>query len=312
MSAAANSNERSIAIVAESAENSIAESAESSLAESAEMEKTFSSILDNDYDQREKSNSSSFRVYLNLIIFLFNKETLTLRDVIRFIENQNYAKAEATLQNSTLEGEDLVKLKRGLYSRASDFIFSMGNKILEFLHDLKEQTLAQNVDYLGLLSSIDEEEKGRLTNSIYSVAENARFKGMIIPQQIADEKLYLSVTSHRKGLLKLKDVVMKTISSKASDPEVIDLTCDHFPGYNVSEPQITKIRQLYCSYRSEIGMSISSSSKRKRKRLNSNLTAGTGVRASERIIKNNAKGQSCKKRGCDFYLSSSNRRKKPP
>jgi hypothetical protein len=52
------------------------------------LEETFSGPLDEDYDQREKSSASSFKLYLDMALHVLNQNTLTLRNLILFIEEK--------------------------------------------------------------------------------------------------------------------------------------------------------------------------------------------------------------------------------
>ena len=106
----------------------------------------------------------------------------------------------------------------------------MGNKILEFLRDAQMQKAAENSDYIGLLNSIpNSEEKQRLKNSIDSLSQSDLLQDLKFPEIVADEWLYLSVKRRKSGLLKNQVQIMDTIKTIAADPEIIDLTKEHFP-----------------------------------------------------------------------------------
>ena len=127
------------------AESSVAD-AES---EQQKLESKFGTKLDEDYDQREKSSASSFKLYLDMTIHVLNQNSLSLRDLICLIEKRNYLKTKATLATSSLQNSSL---KKNSFSQTSDFIFTMGNKILDFLRDAQMQKADQNLDYIGLPS----------------------------------------------------------------------------------------------------------------------------------------------------------------
>ena len=169
------------------AESSVAD-AES---EQEKLESKFGTKLDEDYDQREKSSASSFKLYLDMTIHVLNQNSLSLRDLIRLIEKRNYSKTKATLATSSLQNSSL---KKNSFSQTSDFIFTMGNKILDFLRDAQMQKADQNLDYIGLLKSIpNEEDKERLKNSIEVLSQSDLLQDLNFPERIADEWLYLNV-----------------------------------------------------------------------------------------------------------------------
>ena len=126
--------------------------AESSVAnaesEQEKLESMFATQLDDDYNQREKSSASSFQLYLNMTIHVLNQNTLSLRDLILLIEKRNYIKTKASLEASGLDGTAFSDLKKKSFSKTSDFIFEMGNKILEFLRDAQLQRAFQNLDFI--------------------------------------------------------------------------------------------------------------------------------------------------------------------
>jgi len=251
------------------------------------LKETFSDKLDEDYDQREKSSASSFKLYLDMALHVLNQNTLTLRNLILFIEEKNNNKTEEKIAKSGLKGAELSKLRRSLNISSTDFIRSMGNKILDFLRDVKHNRAVQNLDYLGLLSSIEsKDDKVTLGYLIDSLKENQRFSDMIIPERLADERLYLSVKAAREGLLKISNAVIETIRSKAKDPDIIDLTSNDFPvGVNVTDPQFTKIQKMFESYKTEIGSVVS----RKRKRISPQVDSTTvcirsSIRATDKRV----------------------------
>ena len=116
------------------AENTIIVVAESSVAdaesEEKKLESMFATKLDDDFDQREISCASSFKLYLDMTIHVLNQKKLSLRDLILLIEKRNYLKAQSSYEESGLEGTDLTKHKKNKVSKTSDFIFKMGNKRL--------------------------------------------------------------------------------------------------------------------------------------------------------------------------------------
>ena len=258
--------------------------AESSVAnaesEQEKLESMFATQLDDDYNQREKSSASSFQLYLNMTIYVLNQNTLSLRDLILLIEKRNYIKTKASLSASGLDGTAYLDLKKKSFSKTSDFIFEMGNKILEFLRDAQLQRAFQNLDFIGLINSIPNlGDKESLKKSIDSLSQSDLLQDLKFPERIADEWLYLSVKRHKQGFLKNYAEIMDTIKTKAADPEVIDLTLDHFPpGVKVTFPQITKIKTLFSSYKTKVGKSPSNSVSRKRPRIDS-----TDVRSSKRL-----------------------------
>ncbi len=245
------SNEMSIANLNDGIESSIAISESlisdvvSSVLEKEMLENTFSKRLDEDFDQREKSGAKSFKLFFDMAIFVLKQNSLSLRDLILYIEEKHYANSDAIVDKSGLAGKDRLKLRTDLRSKTSDFICTMGNKILQFLHDLKEHKAHQNMDYISLLNTLESVEKQTVMSLLESLLQSSRFNDLIIPQGLAEEKLYLSLKTHRKGLLKLGEVVLDTIKSKASDPEIIDLTLDDFPGHHIKAPQIERINQLF-------------------------------------------------------------------
>ncbi len=109
------------------AESSVADADES---EQQKLESKFGTKLDEDYDQREKSSASSFKLYLDMTIHVLNQNSLSLRDLIRLIEKRNYSKTKATLATSSLQNSSL---KKNSFSKTSDFIFTMGNKIVNLI-----------------------------------------------------------------------------------------------------------------------------------------------------------------------------------
>ena len=198
--------------------------------EQEKLESMFGMKLDDDFDKREKSSARSFQLYLNMTIHVLNQNTLSLRDLILLIEKRNYLKTKASFETSGLEGTDLSKLKKYSISQTSDFIFNMGNKILELLRDAQMQKAAQNMDFIALLNSISNlEEKERLKNSIDSLSQSVLLQDLKFPEIVADEWLYLSVKRQRSGILKKQVEIMDTIKTIAADPEIIDLTLEHFP-----------------------------------------------------------------------------------
>jgi hypothetical protein len=74
------------------AENTIVV-AESSVAddesEEKKLESMFATKLDDDFDQREISCASSFKLYLDMTIHVLNQKKLSLRDLILLIEKRN-------------------------------------------------------------------------------------------------------------------------------------------------------------------------------------------------------------------------------
>ena len=306
------------------AENTIKVVAESSVAdaesEEKKLESMFATKLDDDFDQREISNASSFKLYLDMTIHVLNQKTLSLRDLILLIEKRNYLKAQSSYEESGLEGTDLTKHKKNKVSKTSDFIFKMGNKILEFLRDAQMQKAAENSDYIDLLKSIpNSEEKQRLKNSIDSLSQSDLLQDLKFPNIVADEWLYLSVKRRKSGLLKNQVEIMDTIKTIAADPEIIDLTLEHFPpGCKPSKPQIETIKTLFTCYKTKVGKSVSISKSRKRPRVdrinstdvgtNQESTESRVVRSSQRVTdlsKTRSKAQSdpyC------VYTSSSHRK----
>jgi len=259
------------------AESSVAD-AES---EQEKLESKFGTKLDEDYDQREKSSAKSFKLYLDMTIHVLNQSSLTLRDLILLIEKRNYSKTKATLATSSLPTSSLKKTS---FSQTSDFIFTMGNKILDFLRDAQMQRADQNLDYIGLLKSIqNEEDKERLKNSIEVLSQSDLLQDLNFPERIADEWLYLSAKRHKQGLLKIHGAVVDTIKTKAADPEIIDLTSEHFPaGVTVTDPQIITIKKLFSGYKTQMRNFPSNSVSKKRPR------TAIVVRSSKRLADNSS------------------------
>ena len=264
------------------AESSVADADES---EQQKLESKFGTKLDEDYDQREKSSASSFKLYLDMTIHVLNQNSLCLRDLIRLIEKRNYSKTKATLATSSLQNSSL---KKNSFSKTSDFIFTMGNKILDFLRDAQMQKADQNLDYIGLLKSIpNEEDKERLKNSIEVLSQSDLLQDLNFPERIADEWLYLNVKRHKQGLLKIHEEVVDTIKTKATDPEIIDLTSEHFPaGVKVTDPQIQTIKKNFSRYKTQMGNSPSNSVSRKRPRIDSTAIV---VKSSKRLADNSSR-----------------------
>ena len=112
--------------------------------------------------------------------------------------------------------EKRAKFVKDCTARRSDGVFSIGNRVLEFLRDNQQGKLDKNADYQILLNSSGQS----IESNTNSLLDSLRRLPTLDTKMLANEQLRLSLNHPRKGLktnaASLYDIVTKN--------DVIDLT----------------------------------------------------------------------------------------
>jgi hypothetical protein len=196
---------------------------------STEAVATFRSELRSGFDREDLNESTSFISYLKFAIDSILKHE-PLQTALKIIEEEltshvdqkatdNFGpKLPKSKGNAETEAkkEKRAKFVKDYTARRSDGVFSIGNRVLEFLRDNQQGKLDKNADYQILLNSSGQSIES-YTNSLL---DSVRCLPTLDTKMLANEQLRLSLNHPRKGLktnaASLYDIVTKN--------DVIDLT----------------------------------------------------------------------------------------
>ena len=184
----------------------------------------FTPRLQDDLKKNDERNTESIILYLEMCQCMF-ENNYTIRDVLNFIKytqeehvkelaNEHYPLKpgpEKTLEDSL----NRTKFMKAKNQENADAIIRMGNKILQFLVEINEGIIEENPDYKIILQSkTDELWKTNLKTWIANIPSDKGFQSLLNPQQIATEKLFLSVNDPRNRMTSLvSDHVICTVQA---------------------------------------------------------------------------------------------------
>ena len=294
----------------------------------AEFENTFSDQLTKNFEIIDSAHSSNFGLYLEMIIYIF-ENNLSLRNLIITFESSIRKNFEKKLASYT--GTDRKTYEKNLTKSDSDFTCSEGNKVLNFLFDLKEGKVGENMAYQKYLHHSKPEEIPSIRASVETLSVNNNFISSVSSQTIAEEILVLETRKERNGVRKISDVVINTILTKqpisnaTNSPEIVDLTAEDFPtGTKFHKNNLRTINKLYISYLKTINSGIAVpapsnvSVNASPDSFNVTMTADPAtIRASERrprtedVRYTSGLGQSTQRKSKRKSKSKSRERKKP-
>ena len=101
----------------------------------------------------------------------------------------------------------------------------MCNKILDFLADIKMNTIVHNPEYILLQLSTNAQRKETLEAWIRDLPSDEGFQELLNPKALRAEKLFLDVIHYRNGMKEVWDQVIHVVET-LSERNVVDLTAD--------------------------------------------------------------------------------------
>ena len=101
-----------------------------------------------------------------------------------------------------------MKLKR---QEVSDKMTLAGKEILQFLIDINENRITQNVHYRVLQLSLNEDQKDSLSAWITELPNDLVFQNVINPRKICEERLFLTVSHSRNNFRTISEEAVDTI-----------------------------------------------------------------------------------------------------
>jgi len=226
-----------------------------------------------DFKNNSEMNARSFQLYVETAIYLFARrsKSINIRSVFQVIQKSmdiqaedkaletkpKYEKDDCRWKRSDAQERNI--LKTAFLQENSDHMVKMGNKLLDFLENVKNGTFETNPDYRNLLHFCDLSEalKLKYQKEIEKLSKSKHFSTYLSDVLVAQEKVYLQVTHRRNGFLKIADNIAETISSVhecSMGSQIVDLTLDDRLGnyyeakYNAKLSETAKKRAtaIYC------------------------------------------------------------------
>ena len=154
------------------------------------------------------------------------------------------------------------KFLRDSNLKAANRMNKMCNKILDFLADIKMNTIVHNPEYIQLQSSTNAkivQRKETLEAWIRDLPLDEGFQELLNPKALRAEKLFLDVIHYRNGMKEVWDQVIHVVET-LSERNVVDLTADDVDEVlkesdfepSLNENQKKRTLALVAKYKSEI------------------------------------------------------------
>ena len=227
---------------------------------------TLTNRLEDNLNKQEESASESFLIYLEFCAYMFENKG-SIREVFNLIKKIKDSHALAQINKIYPDKknpgrEKALKLKR---QEVSDKMTLAGKEILQFLIDINENRITQNVHYRVLQLSLNEDQKDSLSAWITELPNDLVFQNVINPRKICEERLFLTVSHSRNNFRKISEEAVDTILnlSQTHKNSGADVTMEDINKYwddkhsemkIITNPQRVKLLQLLNEFRREYNL----------------------------------------------------------
>ena len=227
---------------------------------------TLTNRLEDNLNKQEESASESFLIYLEFCAYMFENKG-SIREVFNLIKKIKDSHALAQINKIYPDKknpgrEKALKLKR---QEVSDKMTLAGKEILQFLIDINENRITQNVHYRVLQLSLNEDQKDSLSAWITELPNDLVFQNVINPRKICEERLFLTVSHSRNNFRTISEEAVDTILnlSQTHKNSGADVTMEDINKYwddkhsemkIITNPQRVKLLQLLNEFRREYNL----------------------------------------------------------